>query len=67
MNLPDEVTVPEAAAFLKVNPETVRRNIWTKRLTAIQRGRQWFIKREDLVMFANTYDPQTGRRKGGLL
>ena len=59
----DELTVPEAAAFLHVNPETVRRNIWQKRLPAIQRGRQWFINRDDLVSFAATYDPKTGRRE----
>ena len=36
----EELTVPEAAEYLHVNPETVRRNIWQKRLPAIQRGRQ---------------------------
>ena len=64
MTMPDELTVPEAAEYLRVNPETVRRNIWQKRLRAIRRGRQWFIVREDLIAFAATYDPKTGRRVG---
>ena len=64
MTMSEELTVPEAAEYLHVNPETVRRNIWQKRLPAIQRGRQWFISKADLVNFAATYDPKTGRRTG---
>ena len=64
MTMIDELTVPEAAEYLHVNPETVRRNIWQKRLRAIQRGRQWFIAKEDLFAFAATYDSKTGRREG---
>ena len=63
MTTTNEMTVPQAAEFLGVNPETIRRNIWQKRLPATQRGRQWFIEKEDLVRFAATYDTKTGRRK----
>ena len=61
MNTPDEFTVPQAASYLNVSEETVRRNIRSKRLTALRRGTQWFIPRDVLVVFANGYDPQTGQ------
>lgn len=56
-----EMTVPEAAIFLKVNEETVRRNIRTKRLYAFKRGTQWFINREDIQSFASYYNKRTGK------
>ena len=34
MNLPEELTVPQAASYLRVSEETVRRNIRAKRLQA---------------------------------
>ncbi len=61
MELPDELSVPEMALFLKVNEETVRRNIRSKRLPAIRRGTQWFVAREDALLFANAYDKRTGQ------
>ena len=61
MNVPDELTVPQAATYLNVSEETVRRNIRSKRLKALRRGTQWFIPRDVLVVFANSYDPQTGQ------
>ena len=61
MTLPEEFSVPEAAAFLNVNEETVRRNIRAKRLSARRIGTQWFILRDVLVLFANSYDPKTGK------
>ena len=61
MNAPDELTVPQAATYLKVSQETVRRNIRSKRLKALRRGTQWFIPRNVLVVFANSYDPKTGQ------
>ena len=63
MNLPEEATVPEAAAYLRVRQETVRRNIRESRLPAFKRGTQWFIRREELVNFASSYDSKTGKRK----
>ena len=35
MNMPEEFTVPQAASYLNVSEETVRRNIRSKRLTAL--------------------------------
>ena len=61
MNMPEEYTVPQAASYLDVSEETVRRNIRSKRLKALRRGTQWFISREVLVIFANSYDPKTGQ------
>ena len=61
MNMPEELTVPQAASHLKVSEETVRRNIRAKRLEALRRGTQWFIPREVLLAFAVNYDPRTGQ------
>ena len=61
MTLPEELTVPQAASYLNVSEETVRRNIRSKRLTAVRRRTQWFINHEVLVVFASGYDPKTGK------
>ena len=61
MNMSEEFTVPQAASYLNVSEETVRRNIRSKRLRALRRGTQWFIPRDVLVIFANNYDPKTGQ------
>ena len=61
MDMPEEYTVPQAASYLNVSEETVRRNIRSKRLKALRRGTQWFIRRDDLVVFANSYDQKTGQ------
>ena len=63
MTIQEELTVPQAAAFLKVSEETVRRNIRARRLNAVRRGTQWFIPRDNLEVFANAYDPKTGKIK----
>ena len=56
-----ELTTPEAARYLGVSEETVRRNIRSKRLKAFRRGTQWFINKEDLSVFAGRYDAKTGK------
>ena len=61
MTIPEELTVPQAASYLNVSEETVRRNIRSKRLAAFRRGTQWFINQEVLALFANSYDPRTGK------
>ena len=38
MNMPEEFILPQAAAYLRVSEETVRRNIGSKRLRALRRG-----------------------------
>jgi len=59
----EEFTVPEAAAYLKVTEETVRRHIRAKRLPAEKKGIQWFIGVDDLRAFGSAYDPTTGKRR----
>ena len=59
--LEDENTVPQSAEFLSVSEETVRRNIRAKRLAALQRGTQWFVRRDVLVKFSGAYNPKTGK------
>ena len=61
MELPREFSVPQVAVYLKVNEETVRRNIRAKRLRAVRRGTQWFITQSDLIAFAKSYDRKTGK------
>ena len=61
MTIPEEFTAPQAAAYLSVSEETVRKNIRSKRLKALRRGTQWFIPRDVLLVFANSYDPKTGK------
>ena len=63
MTMPEEFTVPQAATYLKVSEETVRRNIRAKRLSALRRATQWFNPCDVLVLFANSYDPRTGKIK----
>ena len=61
MQLAEELSVPQVATYLKVNGETVRRNIRAKRLSAIRRGTQWFVSHDDLLVFASSYDPKSGQ------
>ena len=61
MNMPGRIYRTQAASYLNVSEETVRRNIRSKRLQALRRGTQWFIPREVLLVFANSYDPKTGQ------
>ena len=63
MQLKEELSVPEVAVYLKVNEETVRRNIRSKRLPAIRHGTQWFVSRDSLLVFASSYDPKSGQIK----
>ena len=59
--MPEEFTVLQAASYLHASEETVRRNIWSKRLRSLPRGTQWFIPRDVLVVFAHSYGPKTGK------
>ena len=63
MDPPEEFTVPQAASFLRVSEETVRRNIRSRRLRALRRGTQWFIPHDVLLVFASSYDPRTGQMR----
>lgn len=45
-------TVPDAAKILNVSKRRVRQLINEKRLPAEKMGRQWIMRREDVVAFA---------------
>ena len=55
--------VHEAARRLGIHEESVRRLIRIGTIPATKIGGQWYIDREDLAIFANTYDAKTGKRK----
>lgn len=63
MSTPEEFTARDAAAYLSVSDETVRRNIRSKRLKALRRGTQWFIQRDGPLVFANSCDPKTDKMR----
>ncbi len=49
-NREEYLTVPEAARYLQVNEETIRRNVRSGRLKAEKIGNQWFIRKNDLPL-----------------
>ena len=59
--MPEEFTGPQAASYLEVSEETVRRKIRSKRLEALRSRTQWFIPRDVLMVFSNSHDPKTGQ------
>ena len=61
MSMPEEFSARQAAAYLAISEETVRRNIRSKHLKTLRRGTQWFILSDVVLVFANTYDPKTGK------
>ena len=60
----DDFTVPQAAKFLNVADETVRRHIRAGRLFAEKKGTQWFVAGDNLLKFRDSYDPKTGKLSG---
>jgi len=60
-NRDEYLTVPEAARYLRVNEETIRRNVRSGRLKAEKIGNQWFIHKSDLSSFEVV---QNSRTKG---
>ena len=61
VSMTEDLSVPQAASYLGVSEGTVRRNVRSKRLKAIRKGTQWFVTRRDILIFARSYDPRTGR------
>jgi excisionase family DNA binding protein len=58
-NREEYLTVPEAARYLQVNEETIRRNVRSGRLKAEKIGNQWFIRKGDLSLFENVQNSRT--------
>ena len=57
------VNVPEAARQLSIHEESLRRLLRLGTLPGEKIGGQWFIDKEQLALFAATYDAKTGRRR----
>ena len=58
--MPEEFTIPQSAAYPNVSEETVRQNIQTKRLVALERGYQKFNPYDVLVISADSYNTKIG-------
>lgn len=61
LQIPDLLSVPQAAKQMSLNPETVRRHIRGGTLPAVKIGQQWFITKEDRDAFLASYDRKTGK------
>ena len=63
IDLSNFVGVYEAAQRLRIHEESLRRLIRIGTIPATKIGTQWYIDKEQLNLFAGTYDPKTGKRK----
>ena len=61
IQIPDLLSVPDAAKQMSLNPETVRRHIRGGTLPALKIGQQWFLTKEVRDAFLATYDRKTGK------
>lgn len=57
------LTIPEAAKQLGIHEESLRRLLRMGNIPGEKLGKQWFIDKEQLALFAATYDAKTGKRK----
>ena len=62
-HLPDIVSTAAVAEMLDVSQEAVSQLVRKGRLPAIRIGRNWAVRREDLIKFAETYTKGPGPRK----
>ena len=56
------LTIPEAAKQLSIHEESLRRLLRMGNIPGEKIGKQWFIDKEQLALFAATYDAKTGKR-----
>ena len=56
------INVHEAAKQLDIHEESLRRLLRMGSLAGEKIGGQWFIHKEQLALFAATYDARTGKR-----
>ena len=61
INLDDYVNIREAARQLGIHEESLRRLLRMGSLPAEKVGGQWFIRKEQLALFASAYDVRTGK------
>jgi excisionase family DNA binding protein len=57
------LSVRAAARKLGIHEESLRRLLRMGQLKADKIGGQWFISKDQLSLFAATYDTRTGRRR----
>ena len=63
LELQNYIGVRAAARQLGIHEESLRRLLRMGQLRADKIGGQWFIGKEQLTLFAATYDASTGRRR----
>ena len=63
IDLENFVGVHKAARRLGIHDESLRRLIRIGTIPATKIGGQWYIDKEQLSLFAATYDGKTGKRK----
>jgi excisionase family DNA binding protein len=59
----DYISVRQAAKQLRIHEESLRRLLRMGSLSGEKIGGQWFINKEQLALFAATYDAKTGKRR----
>ena len=57
------INVREAAKQIGIHEESLRRLLRMGSTPGMKIGGQWFIRREQLALFAATYDAKTGKRR----
>lgn len=60
-DLDSYIHIPEAAKCLGIHEESLRRLLRIGTLRGRKIGGQWFIDREELAIFASSYDAKTGK------
>ena len=63
IDLGNYLSVRAASRKLGIHEESLRRLLRMGQLKADKIGGQWFISKEQLSVFAATYDARTGRRR----
>jgi excisionase family DNA binding protein len=62
LDLQNYVNVHEAARQIGIHEESLRRLLRQGSTPGVKIGGQWFIDKEQLALFAATYDIRTGKR-----
>lgn len=63
INFENYVSVRDAARQLGIHEESLRRLLRMGSLPGERIGGQWFIDKEQLALFAASYDARTGSRR----
>lgn len=63
IDLQSYVNVREAAKQVGIHEESMRRLLRQGSPHGTKIGGQWFISRDQLTMFASTYNSRTGKRR----